>query len=182
MSTVNNRYNDNRNGRTDRNNRKRKKEEKVFDIFAVIRYLAMSILFSVIIWGMKLIVLAATAASPTGQVGNGMLTLYEVQNTGAAFSLFKDQQEMIIMASFLAVAVIAFVVIVTSAKLTQAAISSMSLLSAGIIMNMSERLSQGYVIDYIHCDFLPNFPVFNMADIMIVLGALGLIWTVIAKR
>ncbi len=162
--------------------RRAKRREELFDIFAIIRYIALTVLFSVIIYGMKLIVLTATNASPTGQVGNGMLTLYEVHNTGAAFSLFQNQPEMIIIASFLTVAVLAFIVIIMSAKLTHAAISSMSLLTAGIIMNMAERISQGYVIDYVHCDFLNNFPVFNTADIMIVFGALGLIWTVIARR
>ncbi len=162
--------------------RRSKRREELFDIFAVIRYVALTILFSVIIYGMKLIVLTATNASPSGQVGNGMLTLYEVHNTGAAFSLFQNQPEMIIIASFLTVAVLAFIVIIMSVRLTQSAISSISLLSAGIIMNMSERLSQGYVIDYVHCNFLNNFPVFNTADIMIVCGALGLILTVIARK
>ena len=162
--------------------RRSKRREELFDIFAVIRYVALTILFSVIIYGMKLIVLTATNASPSGQVGNGMLTLYEVHNTGAAFSLFQNQPEMIIIAAFLTVAVLAFIVIIMSVRLTQSAISSISLLSAGIIMNMSERLSQGYVIDYVHCNFLNNFPVFNTADIMIVCGALGLILTVIARK
>ena len=162
--------------------RRSKRREELFDIFAVIRYVALTILFSVIIYGMKLIVLTATNASPSGQVGNGMLTLYEVHNTGAAFSLFQNQPEMIIIASFLTVAVLAFIVIIMSVRLTQSAISSISLLSAGIIMNMSERLSQGYVIDYVHCNFLNNFSVFNTADIMIVCGALGLILTVIARK
>ena len=162
--------------------RRAKRREEIFDIFAVIRYVALSILFSVIIYGMKLIVITAVNSSPTGQVGNGMLTLYEVHNTGAAFSLFQNQPEMIIIASFLTVAALAFAVIILSAKLTQSAISSIALLTSGIVMNMVERISQGYVIDYIHCNFLNNFPVFNTADIMIVCGAIGLIWTIIARR
>lgn len=168
--------------RSRKNRNRKKKETQIFDIYSIIRYVALYILFSVIIYGMKLIVLAATDASPTGQVGNGMLTLYEVRNTGAAFSLFQNQPELLVVASFLTVAVLAFIVIMRSAKLSQSAISSMALLSAGITMNLVERISQGYVIDYIHCDFMPTFPVFNTADIMIVFGALGLIIAVLTRR
>lgn len=168
--------------RRDREEENQKKHRQNFDISTIVRYLALSIVFSVIIYAMKLIVLHATSISPTGQVGNGMLTLYEVHNTGAAFNLFHNQPEMIIVASFLAVAAIAFAAIVMSARLTQTAISAMALLSAGIFMNLTERISQGYVIDYIHCDFMPTIPVFNTADIMIVFGALGLVMSVLTRR
>ena len=157
-------------------------DEGIFDLYTVIRYVALSILFEVIIFGMRTIVQMATAASPTGQVGNGMLTLYEVHNTGAAFNLFQGQPEMLIIASFLVIAVMAFIVIMMSTKLTQTAISAMALLTAGIAMNMSERVQYGYVIDYIDCNFLPSFPVFNTADIMIVCGAIGLIMAILTRR
>ena len=49
-------------------------------------------------------------------------------------------------------------------------------------MNMIERINQGYVIDYIHCDFLQDFPVFNVPDIMIVVGAIGLMLSLLTKR
>ena len=62
-----------------------------------------------------------------------------------------------------------------SSRLTYTALSAMALLTAGITMNMIDRIHHGYVIDYIHCNFMPNFPVFNTADIMIVFGALGLV-------
>lgn len=168
--------------KSDKTKKKHHKEERVFEMNTIIRYLVLSILFSIVVYGMKLIVMAATDASATGSVGNGILTLYEVHNTGAAFSLFQNQPELLIMASFLTVAAIAFSVIMMSAKLTQSAISAMSLLTAGIIMNLAERVTQGYVIDYIHCDFMPNFPVFNTADILIVCGAIGLIIAILARK
>lgn len=160
----------------------RREREKKFDGGTVARYFTLTAIFSAIIWGMREIIMYATSISPTGQVGNGMLTLYGIKNQGAAFNLLHGQPEMIIVASFLAVTAIAFAAITMSAKLTQSALSAMALLSAGIIMNLSERLTMGYVIDYIHCDFMPNIPVFNTADIMIVCGALGLILAVLTRR
>lgn len=162
--------------------RQQKNRQPVIDIFTIVKYFALWILFSLIAYGVKVVVMSALQASPTKQVGNGMLTLYEVHNTGAAFNLFSNQPEMIVTASFLAVAVITFIVLMASGKLTQTAISAMAFLSAGITMNMLERINQGYVIDYIHCDFLQNFPVFNVPDIMIVAGAFGLILSVLTKR
>ncbi len=160
-----------------------KKEKKsLIDFGAIIKYIALTIVFALVIYGINYVVLHAISISPTGQVGNGILTLYKVTNTGAAFNLFSGQPEAIIAASFLAVAALAFVVLVFSAKLTHTAISAMSLLSAGILMNMADRISNGYVIDYIYCNFAPNFPMFNTADIMIVFGALGLILALFSKK
>ena len=72
--------------------------------------------------------------------------------------------------------------IVFSSKLTHTAVSAMALLSAGITMNMASRINLGYVIDYININALPNFPVFNTADIMIVFGALGLVMALFSKN
>lgn len=155
--------------------RRHREERPIIDFFAIIKYLALSIVFALITFGVNKIVMTAIDMSPTNQVGNGILSLYEVHNTGAAFNLFAGQSEMIITASFFAVALMAFVVLIFSSRLTYTAISSMALLTAGITMNMLERIQHGYVIDYIHCNFMPNFPVFNTADIMIVFGALGLV-------
>ena len=107
--------------------------------------------------------------------------MYEVHNTGAAFNLFAGHSEMIITASFLAVAAMAFIIIMFSSRITHTAVSAMALLSAGITMNMIDRINHGYVIDYIHCNFMPSFPVFNTADIMIVFGALGLILALFSR-
>lgn len=162
--------------------KQRKKNEPIIDIYSIVKYFALWILFALVAFGVKTIVLSATAISPTKQVGNGVLTLYEVHNTGAAFNLFAGQPEMIITASFFAVAILTFVILMFSTKVTQTAISAMAFLSAGITMNMLERINLGYVIDYIHCEFLQGFPVFNVPDIMIVVGALGLILSVLTKR
>lgn len=156
--------------------RRRYREDRpIIDFFAIIKYLVLSIVFALITFGVNKIVMTAIDMSPTNQVGNGMLTLYEVHNTGAAFNLFAGQSEMIITASFFAVALMAFIVLIFSSRLTYTALSAMALLTAGITMNMIDRIHHGYVIDYIHCNFMPNFPVFNTADIMIVFGALGLV-------
>lgn len=161
--------------------RYQRENRPIIDFFAIIKYIALYIVFALVVFGMDKIVFTALEMSPTKQVGNGYLTLYEVHNTGAAFNLFSGQTELIITASFFAVAIIAFVVLIFSSRITQTAISGMALLSAGITMNMLSRINNGYVIDYINCNFMPAFPVFNTADIMIVFGALGLVLALFSR-
>lgn len=165
-----------------RQQRKQRGNNPLFDIGVIIRYFVLFIVFALVVLGINKVVLTAIAMSPTHKVGNGILTLYEVHNTGAAFNLFAAHSDMIIAASFIAVALMAFIVLVFSAKMTQTAISAMALLSAGILMNMIERIQLGYVIDYISCNFMPEFPVFNTADIMIVFGALGLVFALFSRN
>ena len=162
--------------------REEKNNKPIFEISTIIKYIVMGIIFSAIIYGVRTVVMTALAASPTGKVGNGMVSLYEVHNTGAAFNLLHGQPEMLIMASFLAVAIISFIVIVMSARLSHNAVSSMALLASGIVMNLSERLAHGFVIDYIHLDFMPTVPMFNTADIMIIFGALGIIISLFNRK
>ena len=161
--------------------RQTRENRPLIDLGTIIKYIALYIVFTLVVFSIDQVVLRALSLSPTKQVGNSLLTLYEVHNTGAAFNLFSNQPEMIISASFLAVAALVFVVLVFSSRLTQTAISAMALLSAGITMNMMARINNGYVIDYISINTMPNFPVFNTADIMIVFGALGLVLALFSR-
>lgn len=171
--------------RRPQNDYRRQREEKkgpIIDIYNIFKYAVIFVVLALVAFGVKQLVMMALSMSPTGQAGNGMLTLYEVHNTGAAFNLFAGQPEMLITTSFFAVAIIAFVLIITSAKQSGTAVSAMAALSAGITMNMLERINHGYVIDYIHCNFAPNLPVFNVPDIYIVVGAVCLVLSVLTRR
>ena len=52
------------------------------------------------------------------------------------------------------------------------AILGMSLILAGGFANLIDRIVRGYVIDYIDITKLFNYPVFNFADICIVIGVI----------
>ena len=70
--------------------RQQRTKEPLIDIFTIVKYFILWILFAIVAYGVKTVVMMALAASPTKQVGNGVLTLYEVHNTGAAFNLFSN--------------------------------------------------------------------------------------------
>lgn len=160
----------------------RKTQKKVVDTYNIVKFFCLWAAFAVISFGVKAAVMKGISLSPTGEVGNGILTLYRVENTGAAFNMFSGQTAAIIAAGVIALVVLTLVVLMFSAKLPQSSIPALSFLSAGITMNTIERLCDGYVTDYIHCNFLQNFPVFNVPDIMIVIGAICLALAVITRR
>ncbi len=168
--------------RTRKMQSKQKPKEPIVDISIIVRYFVIWIIGALVSYGVGAVVKMANAASPTGETGNDILKFAEVHNTGAAFNLFSSQPEMIIMASFFAVAILTFIILVASSKLTHTTASAMAVLSGGITMNLIERLQYGYVVDYIHIESLPNFPVFNVADILIVVGAVVLLLSVLTKR
>ena len=78
----------------------------------------------------------------------GLLELTYVENTGAAFGLFKQVMWLVV-----AVTVVATV----------------ALLMAGGIGNLIDRIAHGFVVDYIHVLFFDY--VFNFADCCITVGA-----------
>jgi signal peptidase II len=49
--------------------------------------------------------------------------------------------------------------------------SALALIFAGAAGNYADRIWRGYVVDFVH---LAHWPVFNLADVYITLGALSL--------
>ncbi len=97
-------------------------------------------------------------------------SIYYVRNTGAAFSILKDQRYL-----FIGIAFITFFLLqryISKTKITKKLeIISLGLLMGGLVGNLIDRLLYGYVIDYLSFNFFGySFPIFNIADIGIVIG------------
>ena len=54
-----------------------------------------------------------------------------------------------------------------------AAMWTLTLILGGGLGNLVDRVRLGYVVDMFHFEFLPSFPVFNVADMCIVCGTIG---------
>ena len=90
-----------------------------------------------------------------------------VKNDGAAFSILSGNRLLFIVIGLL---FIVFLIRYVS-KYNVNKISYMMLFS-GIIGNIIDRVFYGYVIDYLgFIVFKHNMPIFNFADILIVVGA-----------
>lgn len=100
-----------------------------------------------------------------------------VKNTGVAFSLFVGSQIPIILLSIL-VMVILYLFWISKQKLTTWNIVSFGFLYGGIFGNLFDRIFRLGVIDYLDFTiFGYDAPIFNLADICVVLGAFILLIT-----
>lgn len=52
---------------------------------------------------------------------------------------------------------------------------------SGGLSNLADRVFRGYVIDYIDITKIIDYPIFNIADISIVIGGILLVGYIIAK-
>lgn len=98
-----------------------------------------------------------------------------VHNLGAAFSILNGNK--ILLISVGVVAVLLLVMYINSCKsLTDVDVFIYSLLLGGILGNLLDRILKGYVVDYLSFNFGNYyFPIFNFADICIVVSVLFMI-------
>ena len=104
----------------------------------------------------------------------GVVSLTYVQNTGAAFSSFKGMQWL-----FLLVFIVFTVGVIWEFSKKKLPFTTferwcISVIYAGGLGNMIDRLRLGYVVDMIKTEFM-EFPVFNVADSFITCGCIALL-------
>ena len=101
----------------------------------------------------------------------GILEMTLVHNTGIAFGLFKDQGVVFIIIPVIAIALLIYNIFYyknNDQELSRTYIIAFSLILAGAVGNLIDRVYYGYVIDFID---LQIWPVFNIADSSITIGA-----------
>lgn len=102
-------------------------------------------------------------------------SLYYVKNTGAAFSILKNNTLLLIILSVIVLLVIDYY-INNDKTLNKSSVILLGIISGGIYGNLIDRIIHKGVIDYLSFTVLKyQFPIFNLADIAITLGTLGLI-------
>lgn len=98
----------------------------------------------------------------------GLLELSYLENTGAAFGLFKDQIWLVVAVTLAAVAAITALLFRYRGH-TFFSYASAALLIAGGLGNLLDRILYGFVVDFIHVMFFPY--IFNFADCCVTVGA-----------
>ena len=97
------------------------------------------------------------------------MSIYYVQNTGTAFSMFRDNRFVTV---FLTAALIIFCIIFIIKEVREGHVlipALFTFVAAGGVSNMIDRLTLGFVTDMISCG---NFAVFNVADIGVTCGCI----------
>lgn len=107
-----------------------------------------------------------------------IVALRYVRNSGAAFSLFSTHTELLSIGTGILLA--AGVAVLMSKKIRSGLLyTALTMIVAGGLGNLIDRVRLGYVIDYIDPLFV-NFAVFNFADCLITVGAaLLILWLIL---
>lgn len=118
--------------------------------------------------------LAVTKLKPIGThtLISGVLDLTFVENRGAAFGMLSGKRWFFVILTIIVavIIVIAFFKMPKNKEYSLVRICLVLVLS-GAIGNLIDRLFNGYVVDFLEVTFI-SWPVFNLADIYVVTGAL----------
>ena len=110
----------------------------------------------------------------------GFFRLTYVQNTGSSFGLFQNQNPILSIVAITGACIIIFLVFFMRHRIqildTTIGKLSLGLIFGGTVGNLINRLSLGYVIDFI--DF-NCWPAFNIADSSLVVGSILLAYSLI---
>lgn len=111
-----------------------------------------------------------------------IISLHYIKNTGAAFNILQDSREILIILSVTALVLLFLYVLKHLKSISMKNLFLIAMLSAGIACNLHERIAYGYVRDFFEFSFVNNFPVFNISDIFINTGVLGLIILILVQK
>lgn len=101
-----------------------------------------------------------------------LLELTYVQNTGAAFSILEDHTWLLALVSLVMSALLAWALFKPLFRHPLGRFF-LALVLAGAVGNLIDRAFRGFVVDMFNVLFM-NFAVFNVADICVVVGGIGL--------
>lgn len=105
-------------------------------------------------------------------VWEGVFHLTYVENRGAAFGIMQNKVWFFVIVALVAIPVIVYVFRKYQNR-SQTLNMGLCFILAGAVGNMIDRITLGFVVDFL--DFrIIDFPVFNIADIFVCVGA-GLI-------
>ena len=101
----------------------------------------------------------------------GIVELYYIQNTGGGFSILTGHTWILAALTAVLMAVMAWL-LVKKIFTHPLAVWTLVLILGGGLGNLIDRVRLGYVVDMFNFQFM-SYPVFNIADILVVCGAIG---------
>lgn len=112
----------------------------------------------------------------------GLFDFTYLENRGAAFGMLSDHPWVHTVISLAAVIGISiYLAVTTKTPRSQWLNAAAGMMIGGGIGNLIDRLSQGYVVDFIETKFM-HFAIFNVADSFVTVGAAILLVYVIASE
>lgn len=102
-------------------------------------------------------------------------SITNAHNYGAAWSILNNQSVFLVIIAIISLVII-YICFIKGKNLSKLDKVLISMLIAGIVGNMIDRIRLGYVIDYLDFNiFGYDYPVFNLADTLIVVSMIILV-------
>ena len=120
----------------------------------------------------KWLVVQSLPLGASQDVLGSLLRLHHVQNTGAAWSMFRDSTFALAIFSVLLLALLLVWFFLTSPEHWGQRLA-LSVIISGALGNMFDRFRLGYVVDFLYFKLI-DFPIFNVADILLCCGVAAL--------
>lgn len=119
----------------------------------------------------KYFIVSSFTLGETADFIKGFIDIHYIHNRGAAWGMLSGYTWLLLL--FTAVVMIACVVLlIKTAGKNRLMLWAMTLVISGGVGNLIDRVFRdGNVVDFLHFEFWPDFPVFNIADCAIVVGA-----------
>jgi signal peptidase II len=113
----------------------------------------------------------------------GVLDLRYVENTDVAFNLLHTMPDAVRAPLLVVVGAVAGLCLLGLLLLKRGDLGparvALLFVTAGALGNYLDRVGRGYVVDFIH---VPHWPVFNVADAYVTVGAVVLAWYALKAR
>lgn len=104
-------------------------------------------------------------------IWEGVFELLYSENRGAAFGMMQGKQGLFFLITLVVLAAAAFVMIKMPLEKRYLPLNICTVMvAAGAVGNMIDRVTQGYVVDFLYFKLI-NFPIFNVADIYVTVSA-----------
>ena len=121
-----------------------------------------------------------------GQAINDFFNIWRIHNTGAAFGFLNEgsgwQVYFLSLIAFLVSSVLIFYIL-SMKNITRSALLAFTMISAGAIGNMIDRMRDGYVVDFLDFHYMHyHFPAFNLADVFIFMGVVLFLFSLLNKQ
>lgn len=104
-------------------------------------------------------------------IWDGVFELLYSENRGAAFGILQGQKWFfLLVAGAVVIVILYFLYKMPADKKLLPLFFCTILLASGAIGNVIDRLSRGFVVDFLYFKLI-NFPIFNVADCYVVIAA-----------
>lgn len=122
----------------------------------------------------------STSGYRVHEVWAGVFRLSLHYNTGGPFSLFAGFNSCLIVVTVAALAVIFYLYAGAARRGRRLALVALAFVASGALGNLVDRVHGGRVRDFLDFHVI-NYPVFNVADVLITVGVVLLVFEILRR-